>query len=177
LRESISKKLRFEIFKRDYFECQYCGSSPPSVILEIDHILPVSQKGTNDIDNLVTACFDCNRGKSNNLLTSIPQSVSDKAELMAEKLAQVKAYDKLLRSIRKYEETRVDLIQEIFNAYHDGYSFSQTFRKSVRLFLDKLDINEVEKCMEISCSKGRDRESTIRYFCGICWNRIRSKNA
>jgi 5-methylcytosine-specific restriction endonuclease McrA len=71
---SLSKKLRFEVFKRDGFKCQYCGNHPPIVVLEVDHINPVSKGGTNEIDNLVTSCFDCNRGKGNRELTCIPQS-------------------------------------------------------------------------------------------------------
>lgn len=62
-RKPISKKLRFEVFKRDSFICQYCGKSAPSVVLEVDHIEPVSKGGTNDILNLVTSCFDCNNGR------------------------------------------------------------------------------------------------------------------
>jgi 5-methylcytosine-specific restriction endonuclease McrA len=50
-RESISKKLRFEVFKRDSFTCQYCGQKAPDVILEIDHIKPVAKEGTSDILN------------------------------------------------------------------------------------------------------------------------------
>ncbi len=62
-RKGISAKLRFEIFKRDSFTCQYCGRMAPDVLLEVDHIQPVSKGGTNDIVNLVTACRECNRGK------------------------------------------------------------------------------------------------------------------
>jgi len=68
MRTSISKKLRFEIFKRDSFKCQYCGKEAPNVILEVDHITPVSKGGKNDILNLITCCFDCNRGKGKRLL-------------------------------------------------------------------------------------------------------------
>ena len=62
-RNNISSKLRFEVFRRDKFVCQYCGACGPNVELEIDHIIPVSRGGTDDKDNLKTACFDCNRGK------------------------------------------------------------------------------------------------------------------
>lgn len=68
MRISISKKLRFEVFKRDSFKCQYCGKESPNVILEVDHIHPVSKSGKNDILNLITSCFDCNRGKGKRLL-------------------------------------------------------------------------------------------------------------
>ena len=45
-RKPISKKLRFEVFKRDSFTCQYCGKSAPDVVLHIDHIKPVKEGGT-----------------------------------------------------------------------------------------------------------------------------------
>jgi 5-methylcytosine-specific restriction endonuclease McrA len=37
-RKSVGQKLRFEVFKRDGFTCQYCGCSAPNSVLEIDHI-------------------------------------------------------------------------------------------------------------------------------------------
>jgi 5-methylcytosine-specific restriction endonuclease McrA len=45
-RKSISKKIRFEVFKRDSFTCQYCGSKSPDVTLVIDHIMPVAKRCT-----------------------------------------------------------------------------------------------------------------------------------
>ena len=67
-RKNISKKIRFEIFKRDKFTCQYCGEEAPKVILNIDHINPVKNGGDNNITNLITSCFDCNSGKRARLL-------------------------------------------------------------------------------------------------------------
>lgn len=52
-RKPITKKLRFEVFKRDAFTCQYCGRMVPDVILEVDHINPVANGGDNDIMNLI----------------------------------------------------------------------------------------------------------------------------
>jgi HNH endonuclease len=59
----LSKKVRFGVFKRDSFTCQYCGAAAPNVQLHIDHITPVSDGGGDDPDNLVTACAACNFGK------------------------------------------------------------------------------------------------------------------
>ena len=64
----MSKKLRFEVFSRDSFTCQYCGISPPDANLHVDHIIPVAAGGTNDIDNLATACQSCNTGKGADIL-------------------------------------------------------------------------------------------------------------
>jgi len=55
-REQISKKLRFEVFKRDSFTCQYCGRKAPEIVLNCDHVTPVAEGGTTDILNLVTSC-------------------------------------------------------------------------------------------------------------------------
>lgn len=68
-RKALSKKLRFEVFLRDEFTCQYCGRAAPSVVLELEHIVPVSRGGGNDKCNLTTACEECNAGKNAKLIT------------------------------------------------------------------------------------------------------------
>lgn len=62
-RQPVSKKTRFEVFKRDSFTCQYCGAKAPEVVLHADHINPVANGGDSGIMNLVTACAACNGGK------------------------------------------------------------------------------------------------------------------
>lgn len=68
-RKPMSKKTRFAVFARDAFTCQYCGRQPPSVVLEVDHIIPVVDGGTDDNANLRTSCFTCNRGKGRTVIT------------------------------------------------------------------------------------------------------------
>ena len=113
-RKSISKKIRFEVFKRDSFTCQYCGKKPPEVMLEIDHLKPVSKNGTNDINNLVTSCFDCNRGKSNIELKQLPNSLQANLEVLQEKEEQLKEYHKLIRRIEKRLDKEVSMPYIIF---------------------------------------------------------------
>jgi hypothetical protein len=62
-RENLSIRKRFFIMKRDEFSCKLCGASGAGVRLEVDHIIPFSQGGTDRLDNLQTLCFECNRGK------------------------------------------------------------------------------------------------------------------
>jgi len=64
LRTPIPKKLRFQVLEKHKFKCRYCGRGTPEVTLEIDHVIPVALGGGNHEDNLVPACYDCNRGKS-----------------------------------------------------------------------------------------------------------------
>jgi hypothetical protein len=67
---SPTLKIRFEIFKRDNFTCQYCGRTPQDgANLLIDHRLAAANGGKEEFDNLVTACFECNIGKSDILLS------------------------------------------------------------------------------------------------------------
>ncbi len=68
MRKSISKGLRFDVFSRDNFRCRYCGIPAEYTVLHIDHVVPVVMGGTNDFDNLVTACISCNLGKSAKLV-------------------------------------------------------------------------------------------------------------
>ena len=56
---------RFNVFLRDKFSCQYCGSNNE---LTFDHLLPRSRGGKTDWDNVVTACSGCNVKKGGRLL-------------------------------------------------------------------------------------------------------------
>lgn len=86
----VSKRKRFEIFKRDKFTCQYCGRKSPAVVLECDHIQAVANGGTDEIENLVTACFDCNRGKSD-----APLQLEEREQRLLEVASMLNGFDKV----------------------------------------------------------------------------------
>ena len=174
MRESISKKIRFEVFKRDAFTCQYCGNHPPAIILEPDHIDPVANGGTNDMDNLITACFDCNRGKAARLLTDIPKSLIEKGDEIKERELQIKGYQKLMKSVRSRLDRDSLQVCAIYELYIDGMTLTPASLKTVRTFLKKLDVQEVMDAMENACTKPSiKRRQEFNYFCGICWNIIK----
>jgi 5-methylcytosine-specific restriction endonuclease McrA len=64
--------LRFSILARDGFKCYWCGRSPveDGVKLAVDHKVPRAHGGTDDPSNLVSACQDCNGGKSDVILAT-----------------------------------------------------------------------------------------------------------
>ncbi|TDD97587.1 HNH endonuclease [Actinomadura rubrisoli] len=70
---AVSKKLRFEVFRRDGFTCRYCGrTAVDGAVLEPDHVVPRARGGKDVATNLVTACESCNSGKSDTPLESPP---------------------------------------------------------------------------------------------------------
>lgn len=78
IRIQIGKRARFNVLRRDGFRCVYCGASPScggaQITLHVDHVDPVSLGGANDLGNLVTACQDCNLGKSNTRVLFSPRT-------------------------------------------------------------------------------------------------------
>lgn len=104
----ITKKLRFKILARDKFTCRYCGSDSTQSPLEVDHILPVSKGGTDEITNLFTACSDCNAGKNNLVLREAP-----KGDQIFEDEVVIKKNEKYfpIRSFRISNETYERLCQ------------------------------------------------------------------
>lgn len=71
---NLSPQLRAQILERHGFTCQLCGATAGDpdpinpgrkVRLHVDHIVPVSQGGTSDPDNLRTLCSACNQGRAN----------------------------------------------------------------------------------------------------------------
>lgn len=170
----ISKKIRFEVFKRDSFTCGYCGQKPPSVILEVDHIIPVSEGGIDEINNLITSCFDCNRGKGKNSLEVLPETICEKSRILQEKKDQLKAFENQLKKQRIINNQKCNSINEIYTSYFPKWKLSDLFiRNTMMNFIAKLPITEIEDAMVIACSKMKDDKKAIPYFCGICWNKIK----
>lgn len=67
----MTPKLRDAIKERDHYTCCNCGNSTlaaPNLLLEIDHIIPVSKGGLTEENNLQTLCWKCNRSKGNKIL-------------------------------------------------------------------------------------------------------------
>lgn len=71
-RALMTAKLRKAILERDSYTCKCCGNSKnvePNLLLEVDHILPVSKGGVTEENNLQTLCWKCNRQKSNKIIS------------------------------------------------------------------------------------------------------------
>lgn len=176
---SLSKSKRFEIFKRDGFRCQYCGldSSSPDTVLEVDHIVPSSKGGTHEDDNLITSCFSCNRGKSNKDLSLTLFGTEQKLEREKERLHQYQEYLAYIGGINDIVSKQIDAVEKIFERKFLFIGFNDRFRTvSMRTFLKRLHFNLIIEAMELACLKDLDHEATLKYFCAICWNKIKDKD-
>lgn len=171
MRKAISKKLRFDVFKRDGFVCAYCGSTPPNVVLQVDHIHPVAEGGTNDIDNLITSCQPCNIGKGANKLSLVPQSLAEKAAIVAEQESQIKGYQEIIR------ERQIRLEDESFqiaSIFRNDWNPSKIDFITIKNFIQKLGYFQVEEAAEIASSKfPYNLSRSFKYFCGICINKTK----
>lgn len=175
-RKSLSKKTRFEVFKRDGFKCQYCGAHPPSVLLHVDHIKPVAEGGRNDHDNLVTACESCNLGKGARSLSVVPESLADKAKNIAEREGQLRGYQQILESKRDRIEVELWRVAEVVDPGSSESGMNRDWTASIRRFNEKLGVHAVLEAADIARAKyPYGGKKTFLYFCGICWNLVREQ--
>ena len=174
-REPISKRLRFEVFKRDSFTCQYCGAHPPAVVLECDHIVPASKGGSTDEENLVTACFACNRGKSDVSLQSVPRSLNERRIDIQEREEQIAGYEAVMRHRRERIDSEAHQVLEKFCELYVRDSIPKVDFTSIKRFIEKLGLNEVLVAVDIAHQKRRYSYSNgFKYFCGVCWSKIKN---
>lgn len=122
----VSKKVRFEVFKRDSFTCQYCGRVAPNVVLECDHIEPVVEGGSSDILNLITSCLDCNSGKGGRKLTddTVVSKKMEQARLLQERREQLEMIAEWQRGLLDVEDQAVHIILDLYHRLVPGWDLS-----------------------------------------------------
>jgi len=151
-RKPITKKLRFEVFKRDSFTCQYCGRKAPDVLLQVDHIDPVALSGTNDVLNLITACFDCNSGKSDRRLSD--NSVLDKQREQLEQLQERKEQIEMMFAWQKgMAAIKDDVTAQLAEYWSDlakGFSLNENGKKGLKKLEKRFSIEEIMEAMRIA---------------------------
>lgn len=172
MRSPIPKNIRFEILKRDAFSCQYCGSKPPDVVLEVDHIIPVSRGGQNNPDNLITSCFPCNRGKSDRQLGVVPEGLLERAERVNEMTEEAeRAALSIVSAHQKIDEWAWSIAEVLHPGSASGWSKNKF--NGVRNFVLKLGYAEVLDAAHIADTACVEQSRKFRYFCGICWRLVR----
>ena len=171
-RKSMPKGLRFEVFKRDAFKCQYCGRSAPDVILEVDHIKPVASGGTNELINLVTSCRDCNRGKGKKNLSDT--STVERQRKQLEDLNEIREQTEMMimwkKSLMEVENKQVTAIEDYIAVAVDA-EITETGRKKLHSLIQRFGFSEVYDATIIAFNKYSDTAVAFDKIGGICYNR------
>lgn len=150
-RKTLSKKIRFEVFKRDSFTCQYCGKSAPDVVLSVDHIDPVAKGGSNDILNLITSCASCNQGKSDIPLDDNSTLAKQKAMLdeLNEKREQLKLMIQWREELENFEEDQIEYLNRKIKEI-SGFSLNDNGKSKLKKWVNKYGFNDVADTIAIS---------------------------
>lgn len=187
-RKTISKEMRFEVFKRDSFKCQYCGKSAPEVILNVDHIMPVSRGGDNDITNLITSCQECNSGKSNIKLDDEAVIIKRKNQLdeLQERREQIEMLYQWHAGLLNIENESADIVCKLWDELVPNYSINEHGFETIKRIVRKYGLGEVIESLKISTSQYLEAESgkftnesvnkTFDYIEKICRNKKKSIN-
>lgn len=184
-RKKLSKKIRFEVFKRDKFTCQYCGRMAPDVVLEVDHINPVSKGGSNDIMNLVTSCFECNRGKSDKKLgdDSAIKKQQDQLAQLAEKNEQLEMMLKWREGLMDIKEKEAKKFVDYFNNKSlCDFCMNENGLKTIKKWLREFSIIELMDATDIAFDQYYDGTldsvgEIIDKIPGICANKKRGQSS
>ena len=116
---AISGPMRFQILRRDGFQCQTCGRKSPDVELEVDHVRPVALGGLDVPENLQALCRECNRGKAATPADAeMVGAVRDRHDEYVRARAQAVA-------IHRAERERVDPVLRAVEQYWAFYRFGR----------------------------------------------------
>lgn len=178
---AVSKRLRYEILRRDNYQCRYCGASAPDTPLTVDHVVPVALGGSDDPGNLVTACRDCNAGKS----ASAPDAplvadVSETALRWAQAFKQ--AVSERYPDIPDWYPTGEELVEHFDGVWTKYWIVGPNetriyfarpthWRNTIRALVDTgLTLKDLAELMRVSVYS--DANDVWLYFCKCCWNRV-----
>lgn len=144
-RKSLSKKTRFEVFKRDSFKCQYCGASAPDAILEVDHIDPISKDGADEMVNYITACRPCNAGKSDRKLDDNTTLAKQKAQLdeLNERREQLEMMMTWRKGMKEIGDLQVESASDAWSEVAVGWSLNEKGLKELKAHITKYGLAAV----------------------------------
>lgn len=170
---ALSKRLRYEILRRDNHACRYCGAHAPDVPITVDHVVPTALGGTDAPSNLVAACKDCNAGKS---ASSPDAPIVD--DVAADALRWGRAMERAAQAQAADRQREAEYMADFADHWHDWasggrplleltaehYSTLQNLRRA-GLAVEDLQYATDEAMCATHIPLGR----LWRYFAGICW--------
>lgn len=170
----LSRRLRYEVLRRDAFTCRYCGAQAPDVQLTVDHVTPRALGGSDDPCNLATACGPCNAGKTSVAIDGpVVADVSADAARWAAAMRQA-----ALIQAQDFElaEERRDLFERSWLTWHYGDDSAQTvplpdnWRAALDSYVQAGAEQELfDEAIRLAMGKRglKGQFGEFRYFCGV----------
>lgn len=172
---SISRRLRFEILRRDGHTCRYCGATAPDAPLTVDHVIPQTLGGSDEPANLVTACQPCNAGKSSIAPDAAMVEDVDAASLLFAKAA-AGAAEIRLAEIHDMESKLGDFYEDWWGYLSSDKYLPSDWATSIERFLTTgLVPSDLKRFLNVAMNARVQQSAVWRYFCGCCWREITTR--
>ncbi|GAA1765933.1 HNH endonuclease [Streptomonospora arabica] len=168
---AISKRLRYEILRRDNHTCRYCGATAPNAELTIDHVTPKALGGDDKPENLVAACVDCNGGKTSTSPDApLVADVADDAVRWAGAMAI--AAQEVMEDSQKRDRAH----QIFLRTWKDrgDPELPDGWRGSIdSLLASGLPAEQIAECVDIAADRGNVApHNRFKYVCGVGWRKV-----
>ncbi len=170
---ALSKRLRYEVLRRDNHTCRYCGATAPEVKLTVDHVVPSALGGTDDPSNLVAACAGCNSGKS---------ATNPDAPLVADVAADAVRWSAAIKQAAENMLAELGRRTAVYDEFHAAWTSWTTtppelpgdWRASIDQFIGAgLPMPVLIECVDLAMGNAKVRSDNVfRYMCGVAWNRV-----
>lgn len=171
---AVTKRLRYEILRRDNHACRYCGARAPEAQLVVDHVVPQALGGSDDPTNLATACEACNGGKS-----STPPDAAIVADVSADARRWLAARAEAIALVAAEEDEKRAFLQWFYDRWacineDEGQWLGTGWENSVlRLRAQGIDRPAFEDLMWVAATAGHVKYSKLfNYFVGCCHKRL-----
>ena len=175
---AISRRLRYEVLRRDSYTCRYCGAKAPDVKMTVDHVVPVALGGTDEPANLVAACGDCNGGKTSSS-PDAPLVADVAADALRWSQAMAAAAGEMLAKASGDVDARAHF-EHVWSRYGSGPKREPLpkdpgWQNTVdNLLRAGLPMAVLEECVEVAMGQRRvSAENVFRYMCGVAWRKVR----
>lgn len=152
--------------------------------MHVDHVLPVSEGGTNDIGNLVTACSDCNLGKGASIIDTGRNLTKKQLRELRERREQIELLQKWNKELLEIKNIEVEEVVLTCNnrLLEAGLQLTVNngYKGELRQLLNKFTAKEVNDAINTAfdayvITSKEDAEKALSKVPGICFNKRRER--
>jgi hypothetical protein len=160
LRKRLTESAKKNIYIRDKYECQYCGSKED---LEIDHIIPLSKGGNNEPDNLITSCHKCNALKGDKTLeefiTNNKYNIKflDRVSKILDTLKEKEKEQEQYKEKEKEKEIILTEEQTLYGEYNNVCLTKKQYGKLLSMCASEKLLNELMNSFSVNIEVGKER--------------------